>query len=266
MLTENSSRSHMSNPHSPHSSASGWIEQEQLLRVEALQLLRQEADEPYRIFSGKLLPPETPLLGVRIPRLRQLAKSWIKEGKAGEYLALSRSSLLYHEEFMFYALLTAGIKIPEPDKIAMIKNFVPCINNWAVCDIFCGDLKEVGKNPAPFYQEFKTYLHSAREYEIRFFYVLALMYFLTPEYLPELLSAVSSQVFVGFYDKMAAAWFLSVAYVKFPHEVEDFLQTAVPDKFVFRKSISKICDSYRVGKEDKKRLRAMAAKRLKFFP
>ena len=117
---------------------------------------------------------------------------------------------------MFYALLTAGIKIPEPDKIAMIKNFVPCINNWAVCDIFCGDLKEVGKNPAPFYQEFKTYLHSAREYEIRFFYVLALMYFLTPEYLPELLSAVSSQVFVGFYDKMAAAWFLSVAYVKFP--------------------------------------------------
>ena len=48
--------------------------------------------------------------------------------------------------------------------------------------------------------------------------------------------------------------------------IEDFLQTAVPDKFVFRKSISKICDSYRVGKEDKKRLRAMAAKRLKFFP
>ena len=77
MLTENSSRSHMSNPHSPHSSASGRTEQEQLLRVEALQLLRQEADEPYRIFSGKLLPPETPLLGVRIPRLRQLAKSWI---------------------------------------------------------------------------------------------------------------------------------------------------------------------------------------------
>lgn len=114
MLTENSSRTHMSNPHSPHSSASGRTEQEQLLRVEALQLLRQKADEPYRIFSGKLLPPETPLLGVRIPHLRQLAKSWIKEGKAGEYLALSRSSLFYHEEFMFYALLTAGIKIPEP--------------------------------------------------------------------------------------------------------------------------------------------------------
>ena len=236
------------------------------LRDEFLQQLRQEADEPYRLFSAKLLPPETPLLGVRIPCLRQLAKSWVKDGKAGEYLALSCTSLFYHEEFMLYALLTAGIKIPEPDKIAMVKNFVSCINNWAVCDIFCGDLKEVGKNPAPFYLEFKTYLHSAREYEIRFFYVLALMYFLTPEYLPELLSAVSSQVFVGFYDKMAAAWFLSVAYVKFPHEVEDFLQTAVLDKFVFRKSISKICDSYRVGKEDKNRLRAMAAKRLKFFP
>lgn len=73
MLTENSSRTHMSNPHSPHSSASGRTEQEQLLRVEALQLLRQKADEPYRIFSGKLLPPETPLLGVRIPHLRHLA-------------------------------------------------------------------------------------------------------------------------------------------------------------------------------------------------
>lgn len=43
MLTENSSRTHMSNPHSPHSSASGRTEQEQLLRVEALQLLQAES-------------------------------------------------------------------------------------------------------------------------------------------------------------------------------------------------------------------------------
>ena len=88
MLTENSSRTHMSNPHSPHSSASGRTEQEQLLRVEALQLLRQKADEPYRIFSGKLLPPETPLLGVRIPHLL------CKQGVRSSILLTSTKRLL----------------------------------------------------------------------------------------------------------------------------------------------------------------------------
>mgnify|MGYP000157037953 CR=1 FL=1 len=125
------------------------------------------AEKDYKQFSASLIPNIDNVLGVRIPALRQLAKEVYKESGI-EYLSCDDTE--YMEEVMLQGMIIGFIK-DSPDKILEhVEKFIPKINNWAVCDIFCGDLKEVGKNPAPFYQEFKTYQHSAREYEIRFFY------------------------------------------------------------------------------------------------
>ncbi len=229
------------------------------MRTEMLDILKAKAEEKYRIFSAKFLPPATAVLGVRIPCLRQIAKQMVKEGSAASYLQVSPSELHYHEEQLLYALLVANVKLPPEQKIPLVKNFVPYIGNWAVCDVFCAELKEIKKNPAVYYNEFLPYLQSGAEYQIRFFYVVALGYFLTPELLSALFSLVARQQYIGYYDKMAAAWLISVAYVKYPTETERFLIETPIDSFVFRKSISKICDSFRVEKEAKIRLRTLAS-------
>lgn len=229
------------------------------MRTEVLSWLRSNAEEKYRKFSAKLLPPEVNLLGVRIPALRKYAKELIKAGRGSEYLNISPAEFEYQEELMLYALILANMKLPEAEKISRIKKFIPFINSWAVCDIFCADLKEVKKNPTRFYNEFNALTTSGKEYQIRFFYVLALDYFLTPEYIDKIFTLLATQKYTGFYDKMAAAWLLSVAYVKFPKKTENHLFTAPLDNFVFKKSISKICDSYRVAKEAKIRLRTLAS-------
>lgn len=229
------------------------------MRTKVLTKLQQEAEEKYQKFSAKLLPANIKLLGVRIPKLRQLAKQMLKENKAEEYLSLSVEELEYQEETMLYSLLLAQNK--DAHKIERIKNFVPHINSWAVCDIFCSCLKDAKKQQQIYWDSFKVYTQSSKEYEIRFFYVLALSYFINDEYLEKTFSLIQQQKYVGFYDKMAVAWLLSMMYVKYPENTEKFLLNTPLDEFVFRKSISKICDSYQVTKEAKIHLRTLASKK-----
>lgn len=229
------------------------------MRTKVLTKLQQEAEEKYQKFSAKLVPSNIKLLGVRIPKLRQLAKQMLKENKAEEYLSLSVEELEYQEETMLYSLLLAQNK--DAHKIERIKNFVPHINSWAVCDIFCSCLKDAKKQQQIYWDSFKIYTQSSKEYEIRFFYVLALSYFINDEYLEKIFSLVQQQKYVGFYDKMAVAWLLSMMYVKYPENTEKFLLNTPLDEFVFRKSISKICDSYQVTKEAKIHLRTLASKK-----
>lgn len=229
------------------------------MRTEILAYLQSIAEAKYRQFSLKLLPKDTKLLGVRIPLLRQYAKTLLKEGRETSYLNEPLQKLKYQEEFMLYAMLLAQAKIKTEDKLPLIKNFIPYINSWAVCDIFCADLKEVKQNRDLFYETFKPLLTSRQEYQIRFFYVLALSYFITPEYLEKIFALIKTQTYTGYYDKMAVAWFLSMAYVKFPEKTEKFLFQTPLDDFIFRKSISKICDSYQVTKEVKVHLKTLAS-------
>ena len=58
-----------------------------------------------------------------------------------------------------------------------------------------------------------------------------------------------------FYINMAEAWLVCELYVKFPKETFNFIKNNNLNKFTQNKSISKICDSYRVSKEEKEVLK-----------
>ena len=59
---------------------------------------------------------------------------------------------------------------------------------------------------------------------------------------------------------MMVAWLLSVAYVKFKEEVLQFLYNNNLDDFTYNKTISKICDSFRVSKQEKEQLKKIRRK------
>ena len=54
-----------------------------------------------------------------------------------------------------------------------------------------------------------------------------------------------------YYVRMAAAWAVSVCYVKFPSETKVLLVRRSLPKFTQNKAIQKIRESYRVPEEDK---------------
>ena len=225
------------------------------MRTKILEILHTMKEEKYKNFSLKLLPKDTKLLGVRIPYLKKLAKEMVKDKRAELYLKVSPKEFIYQEEKMLYSLLISGTNQITQDKIIAIKKYVPFIKNWSECDTFCASLKCVNNDKKMYYDEFINYIQSEYEYEIRFFYVIALNYFLTDELLPQILHHIAQQKYVGFYDKMAVAWFLSIAYIKYPKKIEKYLQSTTIDTFVFQKTISKICDSFKVTKATKEKIK-----------
>lgn len=229
------------------------------MHTKSLSYLKSKKEEKYKIFTAKLLPANIELLGVRIPIIRQYAKHLIKENLADEYLSINLDKLKYQEELFLYAILLADKLKNSETKIDDIKKFVPHINSWAVCDIFCSELKEIKKSTTKYLKFFSSYTKTKDEYQIRFFYVLALNYFIKEEYLPQLFELIKKQKYIGYYDKMAVAWFLSIAYIKKPEATTNFLLSTTLDSFVFNKTISKICDSYQVKKEAKVQLRKLAS-------
>ena len=103
------------------------------------------ADPKYRKFSSALLPGlKTPMLGVRLPSLRKLAKELARQhGKEALNLLTDET----FEERMLQGMIIGALK-PEPETVfPLIKQFIPKINCWSVCDSFCTSLKIAQRHP-----------------------------------------------------------------------------------------------------------------------
>ena len=103
----------------------------------------------------------------------------------------------------------------------------------------------------------QPYLISDNCYEQRFAIVMILDYLILPEYLDKIFLAFSEIVSDEYYVQMALAWAVSVCYVKFPEETYSFLETQILQETVWKKTVRKIMDSYRVSDSDKEKIRKL---------
>lgn len=215
------------------------------------------ADEEYRKFSAALIPNISNIIGVRLPELRKLAKK-IASGDWRLYLREAPSD--YFEEIMLQGMLIEYIRADVEEKLQLVANFVPKIDNWSVCDSFCTGLKFAKKEQDRVWEFLQPYWLSDKEYEIRFGLVMLLNYFVHDQYIDRVLFAIDSIDHEGYYVKMAAAWALSICYIKLPDPTLAYLQSARIDDFTYNKALQKITESYRVDPETKKRIRSMKRK------
>lgn len=218
--------------------------------------LRELADEKYRKFHGGLIPNvDTVFYGVRVPVLRKLAKELAKEDWR-TFTELTRKSDVY-EINMLCGMVTALAKCDFEEKLTHVELFIPCINNWAVCDVVCGDLKDVKKNRERMFAFIQPYLSSEQEYEVRFVAVILMQYFLTDDYIKKVLDIYDGIRHEGYYVKMAVAWGVSLCFIKYRNITLDYLLSCNLDDFTYNKSIQKMIESFRVSGEDKQMLRSM---------
>lgn len=217
--------------------------------------LRDHSDEKARRFSASLIPGAN-LLGVKLPVLRKLAAEIYKGGWEEFFLSAPEE---YTEYVMLKGFLLGHIK---DIKILLkyLKLYIPKINNWAVCDSPLSSLKLIKKHQAEVWRFIQPYIKDKREYYARAAACLIMDFFVDEVYIDKALLALRRIKAEGYYRKMAVAWALSVCYVKFPEKTESLLADNDLDDFTHNKAISKIRDSFRVGKEAKERLKSLRRK------
>lgn len=224
---------------------------------ELRQKLLAMQDIKYQQFHGSLLPGIENIIGVRVPLLRKTAaviaaESW--QEYLDEVLPLTD---IYYEETVMQGLVIALAKMPLSQKLEYITRFLPKINNWAVCDIFCATLKEAKKYPDIYWQLILDACQAEAAYTQRFAAVMLLTYFTDDSHVQDALNLLTKLSSQDYYVRMAVAWAVSIFYIQQSQATLPLLQSNTLDTFTHNKAIQKICESRRISTETKQQLRLL---------
>ncbi len=221
------------------------------------------ADDSYREFSQKGIPTERPFIGVRIPQIREIAKD-IAPKFYNDFLKTEPVAI---EEVLARGMVICRLPYEEilaPRKAFNNKSYfdsqIDIIDNWCTCDTFCsGVAKRIKNHRAEFLDlKIENLLADPREFAVRTGLVLLKCAYMDFDYLNLIFDRVENlRNREEYYIKMASAWLIAECFTKYPEATFAYLKTTKLPKWTFNKTISKICDSYRVLEEDKALLRKM---------
>ena len=225
--------------------------------------LARLADDDYREFSKKGIPTERPFISVRIPLIRGIVKEispcfcteFLKTEPVAIEEVLARGMViceLSYEEMM--------VKRSEINGKSWFDSQVDIIDNWCTCDVFCsGVTKRIKGHLAEVLdQKIDGLLSDSREFAVRVGLVLLKCAYVDFDYLNVIFDRVENlREREEYYIKMASAWLVAECFTKYPEETFAYLKVSKLPKWTYNKTVSKICDSYRVAEEDKVVLRKM---------
>lgn len=220
---------------------------------EVRKWLLQEADEKVRDFAASLIPNcNHNILGVRLPKLRAKAKE-IAKGDWKSFISEKECNSM--EELLLQGMVIGLLKLPVEEHLKLVRDYVPKITNWSLCDTFCCSLKFTAKNQEVVWEFLKPYLASKDEYELRFGVVMLLNFFITDYWVEKVLEVLFSLESEDYYAQMGIAWAISICMIKyFDKTYEKIKKTKLPP-VILKKSIQKSCESFRLTKEQKNLLR-----------
>lgn len=201
-------------------------------------------DLKYKDFTKKLIPtvPEDKIIGVRIPVLRKIAKTLQNNNFGWDYF----------EEIMLHGFIIGYGDYTFSERLNLLNEFVPYIDNWSVCDSVSTTLKFINNNKKDFLEYLKKFMYSNKEYEVRFSVVILMNYYFDDEYIDFCIDYLKHIKSEYYYVSMAVAWALSVAFVKYENKIMPLIENYELKAEVHNMTISKINDSLRVDKRTKK--------------
>ena len=212
-------------------------------------------DAAYAAFIAKLTPgfPPSHFIGVRVPLLRTIARSFAKKEAASQRF-LSHLPHSYYEEDMLHGMLISLVK--DYDRcLDLIDRFLPYVDNWAVCDTLSP--KVFAKHKAQLLENILRWSSSSHTYTCRFGLRMLMTHFLDDSFSADFLEIPAAIRSEEYYVKMMVAWFFATALAKQWEATLPYLENRQLDPWTHRKTIQKAIESYRIPPERKDYLRTL---------
>ena len=168
-------------------------------------------DKEYMKFLSKLTPnvSEDTIIGVRIPKIRKLAKKLVKNNEYEDFL--KELPHKYYDENLLHGAIISESKDFE-NCIKLLDNFLPFVDNWAVCDTISPKIFK--KYKKELIEKIKEWSQSDKTYTCRFGVEMLMTHFLDEDFKKEYLEVVADIHSEEYYVKMAVAWFFATALAK----------------------------------------------------
>lgn len=221
-------------------------------------------DEKYRNGHIRIVNPlpGTRIIGLHIPDMKRVATALAASQDAaalpGKFL--ENAGNLFYEEKMVWGYVLNRLKLPLDQRMDRISEFVPHIDNWAVCDSFCSDAKWAGRlkadKPEALWDFISGYFGSEEEFEVRFAVVFSMCHFLDEKWLDRVFECIRGIDFdrisseyrdmkSPYYVRMGVAWLLATALAKFPDRTRKFVNSSPCPEDVLKLYVRKARESFR---------------------
>ena len=211
-------------------------------------------DKEYMKFLSKLTPnvSEDTIIGVRIPEIRKLAKKLVKNNEYEDFL--KELPHKYYDENVLHGAIISERKDFEKC-IKLLDNFLPFIDNWAVCDTISPKIFK--KYKKELIEKIKEWSQSDKTYTCRFGVEMLMTHFLDEDFKKEYLEMVADIHSEEYYVKMVVAWFFATALAKQWDYAVIYLEDNRLDVWVHNKTIQKARESLRISLEKKEYLKKL---------
>lgn len=228
------------------------------MKIEDIRKELKVLSEPdYAKFNKKLCPDtKKEVLGIRIPKLRILAKQILKD--EDWRIFIEKADINCFEETILKGLVIAYSKIDLKEKLQLVEEFIPNMDSWAITDTFCPTLKIKQKELEEVWNFILPYTKSEKEFEARFSIIMMLDYYITEEYVDKVIKTIDMIKNDAYYVQMAKAWVIAEIGIKFQPKAMKYLKgNNHLDKFTYNKALQKMIESYRISDETKIVLKSM---------
>lgn len=223
------------------------------MTVDFRGMLRGSAEPDYARFMSGLTPDHDRIMGVRVPRVREIAKAVLKD----DWRQALDMEPEFLEEEMLLGIVIASAPVSTKERIALIDGFLPHVTSWATCDIFCSTLRMPKDDPELMWDYLTNLMESGSAYPMRLSLVSRMSIYRDEHHSRMILEDIATHDNPEYYYRMGAAWTVSVVYVSHPDMVEELLRSGRMEVWTHNKSIQKIRESRRVSAGDKDRVRAL---------
>ena len=223
------------------------------------QQLNTLAESDYKAFNEKIINTGYPVLGVRMPALKKLAKELSSDPKIETWL--NNAEFTTYEHILLYGLVLGNLKKLPLDKLfSYLDPLILKFDNWAHVDTLISAFKQFGKQPEKVFEHFLPLKYDEGEFTKRTFVIFLMDYYMDETHIDMALNHMKETPQGQYYVDMAIAWAISVGLVKFYDRTLPYLKQQTFSKFVHNKAIQKARESYRLTPQTKELLNQLKIK------
>ncbi len=226
--------------------------------VRELTALSQGNDD-YAAFNKRVVNTKLPVLGVRVPDLRKLAKRLAKDLTVNDVAALLKIKQPSFDYILLCGLLITHIKMSDERAIELIKQWLPLTDSWAHIDCVADTNPRFARQ---MWWDFATEcLRSDAEFTVRYGVISLMCNFLDDRHIDEVFELLTGVKHDGYYVKMALAWTYATAAVNYFDQTLAELEKPELDSWTRAKAYQKMRESRRFSDEQQE---IITQKRRKF--
>ena len=206
-----------------------------------------QGNETYAAFNKRIVNTKMPVVGVRVPDLRQLARKLAPDMSATDISELLTTQNKSFDYVLLCGLLITHARLDDQTAIDLTKQYLPHVDSWAHIDVF---VEKKRRFAGDIWWDFALECsQNEAEFTVRYGVISLMTNFLDEAHIDQVFAALRNVKHDGYYVKMALAWLYATAAVNFFELTLAELENEHIDAWTRNKAYQKMRESRRFTPE-----------------